>query len=161
MFATRNAFLFGRPPGRSRATSWLDGRKVPIIIVKRQARILLPCWGDSDRASRHPSVAASTESNGHEWARPRRRPSPPRDPPAQASAVHLRVLRGALLVSNLKDEYPANITMRPNSFRGVNAITAGGWAVEVAWLEIECVSIAGLGKGGRDYTTSLEIFKLD
>ena len=68
--------------------SWLDGRKVPIIIVKRQARILLPCWGDSDRASRHPSVAAcdtaSTESNGHEWARPRRRPSPPRDPPAQA-----------------------------------------------------------------------------
>ena len=67
---------------------------------------------------------------------------------------------GALLVSNLKDEYPANITS-PQQLRGVNAITAGGWAVEVAWLEIECVSIAGLGKGGRDYTTSLEIFKLD
>ena len=25
-----------------------------------------------------------------------------------------------------------------------NAITAGGWAVEVAWLEIECVSIVGV-----------------
>ena len=40
-------------------------------------------------------------------------------------------------------------------------MTAADWAVEVAWLEIECVSIAGLGKGGRDYTTSLEMFKLD
>ena len=71
-------------------------------------------------------------------------------------------LRGALLVSYLKDEYPANMcAAAPQQLRGVNAITAGGWAVEVAWLEIECVSIAGLGKGGRDYTTSLEIFKLD
>ena len=116
VFATRNAFLFGRPPGRSRATSWLDGRKVPIIIVKRHARILLPCWGDSDRALRHPSVAASSESNGHEWARPRWRPSLPRDPPAQASAASAVHLRGAVLVPNLKDEYPANMTqLSPNS----------------------------------------------
>ena len=65
-------------------------------------------------------------------------------------------------MSNLKDENPANITQpAPQQLRGVNAITAGGWAVEVAWLEIECVSIAVLGKGGRDYTTSLQIFKLD
>ena len=69
----------------------------------------------------------------------------------------------AVPVSNLKDEYPANITNHipaRQQLRGANAITAADWAVEVAWLEIECVSIAGLGKGGRDYTTSLEMFKL-
>ena len=117
VFATRNAFLFGRPPGRSRATSGLDGRKVPIIIVKRQARILLPCWGDSDRASRHPSVAASTESNGHEWARPRRRPSPPRDPPAQASAVHLRVFARRPPGVKLERRIPSQHHLAPTAER--------------------------------------------
>ena len=68
MIATQNVFFFGMPPGGSKATSWLGGCKVPIVIVERQARILLPCWSDSARASGHPIVAASTDSNGYEWS---------------------------------------------------------------------------------------------
>ena len=34
--------------------------------------------------------------------------------------------------------------------RGANAITAADWAVEVAWLEIECVSIVSVFGEGRE-----------
>ena len=49
MIVSHNVFLFGMPPGGGRATSWLRGRKVPIVVVERQARIMLPRWSDSAR----------------------------------------------------------------------------------------------------------------
>ena len=70
-------------------------------------------------------------------------------PASASSAVHLRV--GALLASNLKDQGSQHARAR-EQVRDANAITAADWAVEVAWLEIDCVSVAGLGKGGRGIT---------
>ena len=81
-------------------------------------------------------------------------------PASASSAVHLRVLRRRRAGVKLEKQHPANITCLGQQLTGANPITAAAWAVEVAWLEIECVSVAGLGKGRRDYAT-FEIFKLD
>ena len=60
-----------------------------------------------------------------------------RRPPASFARRRL----GVKLARRIPSQHHAP---EPQQLRGANAITAADWAVEVAWLEIECVSIAAV-----------------